>query len=180
MNGAPDRFTTLYRRHHGVVYVYCARRTTPELARDATSETFLVAWRRLPDLPAGRELPWLLRTASNVLRDQARSSRRQDRVAGRLAGGPTSIARDHAGAVAEAADVLAVLRTLSEDDQELLRLSAWDDLDARTIAHILNTSTGAVRVRLHRARRRFAAALAQHSAAADTPAVPLTAPQESR
>lgn len=61
-----------------------------------------------------------------------------------------------------------------------MRLSVWDDLDAKTIAHILDTTTRAVRVRLHRARRRFARALDKHSDAAGYQAAPLTATQESR
>jgi RNA polymerase sigma-70 factor (ECF subfamily) len=41
---------------------------------------------------------------------------------------------------------------LGADDQELLRLSAWDQLDHDEIALVLGISSGAARVRPHRAR----------------------------
>jgi hypothetical protein len=43
-----DRFEAIYRAHHGAVRAYLLRRAEPELAQDALSETFLVAWRRVP------------------------------------------------------------------------------------------------------------------------------------
>lgn len=52
-----------------------------------------------------------------------------------------------------------VLRTLSEEDRELLRLRYIADLPASEIARILNINFVAVRVRLHRALKRARAAL---------------------
>src|SRR4051812_47528934 len=53
------------------------RRTSPDAAREAVSDTFLIAWRRLPDVPEA-PLPWLLVVAPNVLADQRRGGRRYD------------------------------------------------------------------------------------------------------
>lgn len=154
-----ERFRALYERHYPAVLGYCARRVGVEAARDATADTFLVAWRRLHEIDSARELPWLLRTAANVLRDQDRSARRRDRLAARLAGTVTEHGGDHAPNVVATADVMAALAQLRPDEQELLRLSAWDDLDPTTIAQVVGASPAAVRVRLLRARRRFARAL---------------------
>lgn len=44
---------------------------------------------------------------------------------------------------------------LTDDDQELLRLLAWDQLSRGEIALALGVSRAAVRVRLHRARGRL-------------------------
>jgi RNA polymerase sigma-70 factor (ECF subfamily) len=49
---------------------------------------------------------------------------------------------------------------LNDSDQELLMLIAWDGLTRGEVAATLGLSTGAVAVRLHRARRRLAAARA--------------------
>ena len=51
------------------------------------------------------------------------------------------------------ADALARLRPA---EQELLRLWAWEDLAPADIALVLGTTTNAVNIRLHRARRRLA------------------------
>jgi RNA polymerase sigma-70 factor (ECF subfamily) len=56
--------------------------------------------------------------------------------------------------------VLAALATLSERDQEALRLVYWDGLSALDAARALGCTAVAMRVRLHRARGRLGRALA--------------------
>jgi len=51
------------------------------------------------------------------------------------------------------AQIRAALRKLPVEQQVLLELHYWHDLDAAALAEILETSPGAVRVRLLRARR---------------------------
>ena len=46
------RFEELFREHYRAVRGYALRRAPGDLAQDAVSETFLVAWRRLDDVPA--------------------------------------------------------------------------------------------------------------------------------
>jgi RNA polymerase sigma-70 factor (ECF subfamily) len=62
--------------------------------------------------------------------------------------------------VAQRAVVLAALATLGENDREALRLIAWDGLTSKAAAEVLGVTKIAFGVRLHRARRRFSAALA--------------------
>jgi DNA-directed RNA polymerase specialized sigma24 family protein len=52
------RFNRLYERHFDAVRAYAWRRA-PGLADEIVAETFLVAWRRLPDVPDDA-LPWLI------------------------------------------------------------------------------------------------------------------------
>ena len=47
------------------------------------------------------------------------------------------------------------LAQLSDDDQEVLRLVSWEDLNLAQVAVALGVSSGAAKVRLHRARRRL-------------------------
>lgn len=58
------RFACLYEAHRLHVLACCVRRTNRSDAADACSETFLVAWRRLDDLPAE---PGTLRTCTASL-----------------------------------------------------------------------------------------------------------------
>jgi len=53
------------------------------------------------------------------------------------------------------------LASLSESDRELLLLLAWEGLSNEEAAGVLEIAPRALRVRLHRARRRLASALAQ-------------------
>jgi DNA-directed RNA polymerase specialized sigma24 family protein len=53
----------------------------------------------------------------------------------------------------------AALAALRDDDQEILRLVAWDGLAPAELAVALGCSPNAARTRLHRARSRLAARL---------------------
>jgi DNA-directed RNA polymerase specialized sigma24 family protein len=56
--------------------------------------------------------------------------------------------------------VLAALGRLSESQREVLRLAAWEGMDARRAGAVLGCSPAAYTLRLHRARRRLAKELA--------------------
>lgn len=70
-------FSRLYSQHYHRVLAYGMRRTAPDVAKDVTDETFLIAWRRRHDLPRS-VLPWLLVTARNTLSEHSRRQKRQD------------------------------------------------------------------------------------------------------
>lgn len=147
----------LFEAHHGRVLAYALRRTATEAdAEDAASETFAVAWRRIGNLPAD-PLPWLYAITRRVLANQRRSGLRRIALRLRLARAgppPADLLGEQAGPA-----IMALLR-LRQDDQELLRLVAWEGLRHAQIAASLGISVNAVSIRLHRARRRFAALLA--------------------
>jgi RNA polymerase sigma-70 factor (ECF subfamily) len=58
---------------------------------------------------------------------------------------------------AEAADALVALARLSTRDREVLLLVAAGELDFKSVGKILGISSAAVKMRVHRARRRLAA-----------------------
>jgi RNA polymerase sigma factor (sigma-70 family) len=159
-----ERFTGLHERHFEAIRRYAFRRA-PALADDIVSETFLVAWRRIDDVPDD-ERPWLFGVARNVRLNLQRSLRRQQAVAGRLAADPAA-STDEENECAEA--VVAALSALSERDREILLLHAWEGLNRREIAAALGCSIANVSVRLHRARSRFAAAFADDPRQANAP-----------
>jgi RNA polymerase sigma-70 factor, ECF subfamily len=158
-----DEFTELYRNHYPAVWRYAARRSDPETARDVAAETFLVAWRRAGAVPAGNDqvLPWLYGVARLVLANSDRAWRREQRVISRLGREPAEeLVPDTARSVAERIRVEQALASLSEADQEALRLVGWEELDLAGAALAMGCSRSAMAVRLHRARRRLDRALA--------------------
>lgn len=46
-----DRFRRLFDEHRTTVFRFAPRRVGPDMAEDVLAETFLVAWRRLQDMP---------------------------------------------------------------------------------------------------------------------------------
>jgi RNA polymerase sigma factor (sigma-70 family) len=150
-----QRFEHMFRQNYPAVRGYALRRTSPEAAQDAVSETFLVAWRRLDDVPEDA-LPWLYGVARRVLANQRRSSGRAAALEQRLAGAEPALLGDPAERVGEAEVVRAALARLPERDREALMLVAWHGLSGVRAARAAGCTRAAFAVRLHRARKRLA------------------------
>jgi RNA polymerase sigma-70 factor (ECF subfamily) len=93
---------------------------------------------------------------ANAFRRANRKSDLIDRLAAEL---PAAVA----GSAPDGTDRLAAalaFRRLSDDDRELLMLAAWEGLDGRQLSQLLGCSETAVRIRLHRARLRLEAEMA--------------------
>jgi RNA polymerase sigma factor (sigma-70 family) len=152
------QFERLYEASYGAVLAYTRRRAANGSdAADATAETFMVAWRRLDEVPEGEALPWLYGVARRVLANQRRGNRRRTDLSMRLRGQPHA-AVEIDGRVEAEEDrrrVRSALARLKESDQEILRLTAWEELSHRDIALVVGCSEASVAVRLHRARNRL-------------------------
>jgi RNA polymerase sigma factor (sigma-70 family) len=154
---AQARFNRLYREQGRAILAYALRRVpAPEDAADVVAETFLVAWRRFPEVPVddGARL-WLYAVAGNVIANQRRAERRRTRLGARLAESLRTEIATHEAPRGEAAEVLRAVGELGPDDRELLMLVSWEDLAPAEAARVLGISALAARSRLHRARRRL-------------------------
>jgi RNA polymerase sigma-70 factor, ECF subfamily len=148
---ASARFEQLFRDHYGRVLSYAHRRMPSSVADDVVAETFLIAWRRLESIPRD-ELPWLLGVARRVRANQRRLDVTRERVANRFAAEPLpNEVRD----VALDPELGLAFSQLSEGDQELLRLIAWEGMAPAEAGRVLGWSAVRARVRLHRARARL-------------------------
>jgi RNA polymerase sigma factor (sigma-70 family) len=150
---ARRRFDDLFAAYKADVVAYCSWRAPSAAdADDAVSEVFLVAWRRLGDVPTGDAArAWLYATARRVIANQRRSRRRIETLRDR-------IAREPAAGDAHAPDhgrVHAALALLDDRDREVLLLAEWEGLTTAEIARVLGRLEVTARGRLHRARRRF-------------------------
>lgn len=157
------RFRHLYDGNLDPLRRYCFRRLPADQVDDAVAEVFLVAWRRMSDVPDGDEARlWLYGIARNVVRNQRRSNRRQLRLASKVRRTDTQVAPDPGVEVVRRADyqeTLDCLATLREGDQEVLRLAAWEELKPAEIGDVLGVAPHAVSARLSRARDRLAKAM---------------------
>jgi RNA polymerase sigma factor (sigma-70 family) len=152
-------FRSLYAHTFDAVARYCLRRLPPATAHDAVAEVFLVAWRRIDDVPPADEaLPWLFGVARNVVRNTERSSRRSHRLEARLASQPVStdpgpeplvVRRD------EERRLLQALDSLPPVDREVVRLRAYEELTFSQIGQAIGCSEEAAKKRVTRALRRL-------------------------
>jgi RNA polymerase sigma-70 factor (ECF subfamily) len=161
VNDPVERFAGLYDRYYRNVLRYALQHAEQGSAEDVASEAFLIAWRRLGDVPEP-PLPWLLGVARNLLRKQAEAGRRRRLLTDQIATLTTAadiVAWDAAEHVVERVTALQALASLPERDVEVLTLITWHGLDPRSAGAVLGCSPRAFTVRLHRARRRLTQAL---------------------
>lgn len=159
-----ERFRGLYDEHARALLGYALRRVAvPADAADVVAEAFLVAWRRLDDVPDAEARPWLFGVTRGVLANHRRGALRRNALADKL--------RHHlAGQVrvddpSDTSDAVATVRRamaqLGSDDRELLQLTTWEGLTPTELAVALGVPAATVRTRLHRARNRLRALLAE-------------------
>ena len=159
MEARSERFEDLYRENYAAVRAYALRRTASDLGQDIVAETFLVAWRRLDDVPDDA-LPWLYGVARKILANQRRSAGRRGALERRLAASvPAAGSHDPREGVADAEIMRCALGRLSGRDREALMLVGWHALSGARAARAAGCTRAAFAVRLHRARARLAAEL---------------------
>ena len=152
------RFESCFCEHYARLLAFTMRRVGGrEAAEEVVADIYAVAWRRRDRIPEA-SLPWLYAIGANVIADQYRSTRRRHDLGLRLAHEARAAATgsDPADSLALRDAFAAAFARLNDQEQEVLRLVAWDGLDVRDAAQVLGCSPGAFRVRLHRARRKLA------------------------
>lgn len=159
---AENRFRRLYDENYETLLAYVLRRwPDASEAHDIVADTFLVLWRRLDEAPGDPEIPlWLHGVVRRILANHHRTRLRRERFSARFTQivSEVSDAEELAEVRLRARDVLKGLLQLSEQDQEILLLAAWESLGAADLAVVLDCSENAAMIRLHRARKRLAEA----------------------
>ncbi len=142
------QLTELYAEHWRSLLGYAGRRCDNAAdAADVVSETFLICWRRLADVPAGSDARlWLFGTARRVIANQNRADRRRERLGAALLAALTLVGTQ--------ADQWFVAQ-LPAVDQELFCLVGWEELTPAEAAIVLGISAVAARARLSRARSKL-------------------------
>lgn len=127
----------LYAAHADRVLGYLRHRTDRETAQEILSETFVLAWRKSGSVPDDA-LPWLLASARRLLANRVRSDQRRRALTERMAALTDRPRTQEIGdAIGTRSEVAAALLTLSEQDREVLLLSAWYDLTARQASVVM-------------------------------------------
>ena len=167
LGGDEEAFVEIYRRYRDRVYRFACRMTgSAEVARDITHTCF-ASLLETPSRFDGRVGlgTYLCAAARNQsLRHASRAWREQ----------PTRSSPDLLRAVGpsplevlledeRARIVREVLSALAPLHREVLILVEYEDLDLAAVAEIVGAEVGAVKVRLHRARRKLRAALEAHA-----------------
>jgi len=140
-------FEELYERHALEVYRYISRRHIGNDSQDLTSDVFVIAIQKMDSIPTGSELPWLYRTAWNVL---ANAHRKNEPIPANF--DLTEIEPDCADEVIVNDHLSRAWKLVPDKDREVLRLAAWEGLNGKELAQALGISEGGAGAALSRAR----------------------------
>jgi RNA polymerase sigma-70 factor, ECF subfamily len=161
------RFRTLYTSTFNDIHAYVKRALVPDHSEtdDVVAEVYLVAWRRIDELPQSpQDRLWLFGVARNVVRNTKRNANRRDLLLSRVRRQPRlPLGSSEPSEV----DVVGALRRLSPNEREVMQLVVWDGLSAAETAEVLGCSVNVVQVRLHRARKRLVRSLLLASEGSD-------------
>ena len=163
----------MYQAHRDAIWSYCVRRVHRDDVEDAVADVFIVAWKKHDRAPEGEEmLLWLYGVARNVVRNANRSVVRRSRLSSKMKSfGPETAEASDVQVVRNLEDerLLAAVATLSDDDQELLRLRTWEELSIKQIASAVGKSPRSVESKLGRIRKK----LARQLSVPESPAQPV-------
>jgi RNA polymerase sigma-70 factor (ECF subfamily) len=158
---AGDRraFEALYGRHKHVIYRFARAMTgSADAAADVTQEVFLAFMRELARYDPDRSsvTTYLYGVARNLTRERLRRERRflsLEAVGLAMPRTDTAGLDEELSSTEDVARVRAALRTLPPRYREVIVLCDLHDRSYDEAAAIVRASVGAVRSRLHRARR---------------------------
>jgi RNA polymerase sigma-70 factor (ECF subfamily) len=160
-----ELYTHYAKALHGYVEQFCPDRSS---ADDIVQETFIRAWRHLPQLSADDRpiRPWLFRVARNLLIDANRAARTRpvtvpEQQAGEAAGTDSGLEE-----ILDRQLVSAALRHLSPAHQSVLVETFYRGGTTATVARELGIPHGTARSRLHYALDALREQLREHDAIA--------------
>lgn len=153
-----EPFVAVYAEHLSAVSRYLARRVDSADVEDLAADVFAIAWRKRAQVVPGEELPWLYRIAAYQVANHRRRLAARASVLGLLAV-PDSAPSAESLVTADA-DLARAWAAISPRDREVLGLVVIDDLAVAQAAVALGITPNAVSVRLHRAKKALADALA--------------------
>ena len=164
--GEVKSLKTLFEQYSPSVFSYLLRLSGDRpLAQDLTSETFYRATLSIDGFRGDAGVKtWLLRIARNLYLRRAERDKRSTSLETMQEDGVSFITPEpgpEAEVIRRERDqaIQKALLTLAENDRTILLLTSQENMPYREIAQVLDISVSAVKVRIHRARQRFAIAL---------------------
>ena len=162
MKDIERKFLTAYDDYSEAIYQHCFFRVyNRQKAQDIMQETFLHAWQYMSGRSANVEMPeiknmraLLYKIATNLIIDDSRHKKEEYLDALIEQSEANEPAVEHHKDIERNEllnEVRQVMRFLDEEEQRILTLRYFDDLDPKDIAEIFGITANSASVKLHRA-----------------------------
>ncbi len=153
-----ERFESIVAEVYEPLQRYLGRRARADDVSELLNDVLTILWRRLDDVPVADLRPWSYGVAKRCLANRRRGNDRRLRLVRRLAADTLTPARRGQPSTPDDAhpDLMTALGELDDSERELVRLWAWEQLEPREIAIVLDTTANAVSLRLTRAKKKLA------------------------
>ncbi len=163
-----ERFEAIVEVVYEPLQRYLGRRAQPADVSELLNDSLLVIWRRLDHVPLNDALPWSYGVAKRCLANHRRGGQRRLRLVGRVIDRTPRDSFVSGAPVAEFdhPQLETALHELDESERELVRLWAWEQLEPREIAVVLDMTPNAVSLRLTRAKKKIASSMERQNVAA--------------
>ena len=153
--GEIGKMGSLFERHHTTIYGFCHRMTgSAAVSEDLVQEAFMRALRYRNSFRGDSDfLPWLYRLARNVCYDYFEKDSRMPLADTEPPEGisPEPSAADKAELKEEICLLRQALLKLPVERREVLVLSRFEFRSYKEIAELMESTVGAVKVKVHRA-----------------------------
>ena len=155
-DGDPEAGQALFQRHFDSIYGFFETKCEAE-ADELTQSTFLACVRARDQFRAQSSFrTYLFTIARNELYRMLRTRQRRDdkldfelsSIAQLISTPRTRMARNQ-----DHERLIEALRSLPVEQQTLLELHYWEDMDIAALAEVFDAPTATIRTRLHRARK---------------------------
>lgn len=168
-DGQDQALAELVGRYQNDVFRFCLHYVKDvEVAKEQSQETFLRVFKARERFDTSRRFkPWMLCIARNLCLNELKrkktvlmetleeyvSSARED--SGELLKAPADGADEFMMSEERRVALMAVLDTLPDDAREIVVLRYFEQMSAREIAEVVDSTEGAVRTRLHRSLKQM-------------------------
>ena len=158
---SPEEFNQVFRALLPEVSKFLARRVQPAVVEDLASDLFELAWSKRNSIEKGMEIAWLYKSARYLIANHYRKAQGRAAI---LATFQEPVAAPSAESIALADISLAeAWKKLSQKEQEVLALWAFEGLEPNQISQVLDVSINATNIRLSRAKANLKSALAENN-----------------
>ena len=152
--GNDTAFGQIYDLYYERVYRFIFYRVSHrEIAEDLVAETFIRIWNKVSEIQEiGAFQGWMFQIARNLVIDHYRTRKADTDIStleNVLEYDDNVIEKTNLGF--QQKEFLAALEQLSDEQQLIIKLKFFDDLDNKEISQVLDKSEGAIRVIQHRA-----------------------------